>query len=46
MEIVFLPRANDDLDFWKKSGHSNIQKKIHNLLMAIMDSPFEGIGKP
>jgi toxin YoeB len=46
MEIVFLPKASDDLDFWKKSGNSIIQKKIHSLLIAIRDSPFEGIGKP
>ncbi|WP_316825744.1 Txe/YoeB family addiction module toxin [Pedobacter miscanthi] len=46
MEIVFLPKANDDLDFWKKSGNSIVQKKIHSLLVAINNSPFEGIGKP
>ncbi|MEH3116024.1 type II toxin-antitoxin system YoeB family toxin [Pedobacter terrae] len=46
MEIVFLPKANNDLDFWKKSGNSIIQKKIHSLLVAISASPFEGIGKP
>jgi len=46
MEIVFLPKANEDLDFWKKSGNTIIQKKIHSLLVAINNSPFEGIGKP
>ncbi len=35
MEIVFLPKANEDLDFWKKSGNTIIQKKIHSLLVAI-----------
>ena len=35
MEIVFLPRANDDLYFWKKSDNSIIQKKTHSLLVAI-----------
>jgi len=40
MEIVFLPRANDDLDFWKKSGNTIIQKKIHSLLSSIRDTPF------
>lgn len=30
MEIVFLPKANEDLDFWKKSGNTIIQKNIHS----------------
>ena len=46
MEIVFLPNANNDLDFWKKSGNTTIQKKIHSLLSSIRDTPFAGIGKP
>ncbi|MES2448707.1 MAG: Txe/YoeB family addiction module toxin [Bacteroidota bacterium] len=46
MEIVFLPRANEDFIFWKKSGNSIIQKKIQKLLIAISESPFNGIGKP
>ncbi|GGE54905.1 toxin YoeB [Pedobacter psychrotolerans] len=46
MEVVFLPTANEDLIFWKKSGNITIQNKIHQLLIAISNSPFEGIGKP
>ncbi|MES2276301.1 MAG: Txe/YoeB family addiction module toxin [Bacteroidota bacterium] len=46
MEIVFSPRAIEDLKYWKKSGNKAIQKKIENLLIAIQENPYEGIGKP
>ena len=46
MEIVFLPEAEADLDFWIKSGNKTILKKIANLIEAIGENPFEGIGKP
>jgi len=46
MEIAFTLRANDDVEFWKKSGNKVILKKIRNLLDSIQETPFEGIGKP
>lgn len=46
MEIVFLPEAEKDLDFWVKSGNKTILKKIAQLIEAIQENPFEGIGKP
>jgi len=46
MEVIFSPRALDDLNYWKKSGNKIIQKKIEKLLEAIQENPFEGIGKP
>lgn len=46
MELIFLPEAEDHLEFWKKSGNKTIQKKIDLLLRAILENPFEGIGKP
>jgi toxin YoeB len=46
MEIVFSAKAKKDLDFWTKSGNKNILKKISQLLRAIQENPFEGIGKP
>jgi toxin YoeB len=46
MEIIFSPRALEDLRFWRKSGNVAIQKKIEQLLLAIQVNPFEGIGKP
>ncbi len=46
MEIIFSPDAQKDLDFWKKSGKTNIQNKITTLLKSILETPFSGIGKP
>jgi toxin YoeB len=46
MEIVLLPDADNDLNFWKKTGNKPILKKIAQLIVAIKDSPFDGIGKP
>ena len=46
MEIVFSKKAQNDLQFWNKSGNKNIIKKISELLQDIQRSPFEGIGKP
>lgn len=46
MEIVLLPDADDDLNFWIKTGNKSILKKIAQLTAAISENPFEGIGKP
>lgn len=46
MEIIFSPQSLDDLQFWKQSGNLKIQKRIQLLLESIIETPFEGIGKP
>jgi toxin YoeB len=46
MEIEIFDEAQDDLDYWKKSGKTSILKKIKSLLESIQDTPFEGLGKP
>lgn len=46
MEVIFLPQADDDLNFWIKTGNKPILKKIAKLTEAIIENPFEGIGKP
>lgn len=46
MEIIYSEQAQSDLRFWLKSGNKKIQEKITNLLYAIQDDPFVGIGKP
>nr|WP_232335666.1 type II toxin-antitoxin system YoeB family toxin [Mucilaginibacter arboris] len=46
MEVIFTPQANADLKYWKQTGNKAIQKKIEQLILAIQESPFEGIGKP
>lgn len=46
MEIVYQPKALDDLKYWKKSGQKQIQVRILALIQSIQQTPFEGIGKP
>lgn len=46
MEIIYTPRAIQDLVYWRKSGNKAIQKKISALIDSIELNPFEGIGKP
>lgn len=46
MEIFYYDEAIADLQFWKKSGNKIIQKKIEQLIIAIQENPFTGIGKP
>lgn len=46
MEIGYSDIALEHLAYWKKSGNIKIQKKINQLLQAIEQNPFEGIGKP
>ncbi len=46
MEVSFSLKANEDLELWRKSGNRSIQSKISKLIDAIIESPFEGIGKP
>ena len=46
IKIIYLPRAQADLAYWKKSGNKGIQQRISKLIQSISDTPFEGIGKP
>lgn len=46
MEIVFLPEADKDLEFWVKTGNKVVLKKIASLIEDILKHPYEGIGKP
>lgn len=46
MEVIYSPRALDDIKYWKKSGNRAVQNKIKALLDAIQENPFEGVGKP
>ena len=46
MQIIYTPDAQDDLKYWVKTGNKPILKKILQLTNAIIESPFEGIGKP
>ncbi len=44
MEVVLSPKAQEHVHFWKTSGNKQIQKKIQDLLKAIGEDPFNGIG--
>ncbi|MBB3054835.1 Txe/YoeB family addiction module toxin [Mucilaginibacter gotjawali] len=46
MEIIYSDEALKDIEYWKKSGNKIVQRKIQQLLDAIEEDPFEGIGKP
>lgn len=46
MEIAYSAKALLDIEFWRKSGSKAIQKKISQLIVAIQDNPYKGIGKP
>jgi toxin YoeB len=46
MEIIYKLNAVEDLKFWRKSGNISIQKKIEQLIVAISNDPYKGIGKP
>jgi toxin YoeB len=46
VEIIYSDEAQQDITFWRKSGNKIIQKKIQQLIAAIEENPFEGIGKP
>ena len=45
MEVIYAPKSIEHLDYWKKSGNKAIQKKTDQLIQAITENPFEGIGK-
>ena len=44
--INFTAEALADIAYWKKSGNTIILKRIRQLLEAIQNDPFNGIGKP
>ncbi len=46
MEIKYLPQADEDLAFWKKTNNKPVLKKIAQLTRAILENPYTGIGKP
>jgi toxin YoeB len=46
MEIIYLPKADEDLMHWIKSGQKNILKKIALITSDILEHPYTGIAKP
>lgn len=45
MRICVSPEFSEDLESWKRSD-KKIAEKIKKLLLAIVENPYEGIGKP
>ena len=45
MQVTFSPQAKEDFDNWLKTNKS-VAKKIVQLIEAIRQNPFKGIGKP
>ncbi len=46
MEIIFMPQAQAEREYWKRTGNTRIMKRISALLTDILEHPFSGIGKP
>ena len=46
MEIIYSEIAQNDLVYWKEKGTEKIRFRISELIDAITQSPFFGIGKP
>ncbi len=46
MEVEYTPKALEDLMYWKKINNTIVLKKIRKLIENILETPFEGIGKP
>ena len=46
MQIIYTPKAKEHLDFWVNTGNKPILKKILELTRSVIESPYEGIGKP
>jgi toxin YoeB len=46
MEIIFSPKALEELQYWQKSGNTKVVEKIKLLIEEIQKTPFVGIGKP
>jgi len=46
MQIIYTPKAKEQLDFWVKTVNTPVLKKIVQLTRDIMEKPYEGLGKP
>ncbi|MEO3408134.1 Txe/YoeB family addiction module toxin [Mucilaginibacter sp. CAU 1740] len=46
MIVRFTKQADADLEYFNKSGNVQAIKKIKELLKAIVEDPYSGIGQP
>lgn len=45
MNLIFSSHAWEDYLYWQQTDKSTV-KRVHALIKAIQQTPFEGIGKP
>ena len=46
MQIELTSAAKEHLLFWQKTGNKAILIKIEKLVDAIVENPYQGLGKP
>jgi toxin YoeB len=46
MEVIFSPKAVNDINYWKNTNNVKVQSRITQLLESIIQNPFAGLGKP
>jgi toxin YoeB len=46
MQIELSSEAKEQIAYWQKIGNKTILKKIEKLTDAILENPYDGIGKP
>ena len=46
MEIIYFESAENHLNYFRKTNQIKILKKIRELLENILETPYQGIGKP
>lgn len=46
MEVIYLPIAQEHLEYWIKTGNKLIIKRIRMLQEDIIKNGYKGIGKP
>ncbi len=46
MEIIISETALEHISYWKKTNNKKVQQRIKQLTYAILNNPFQGIGKP
>lgn len=45
LEVFYTSQAREDLDYWRRKD-KRITAKIEELIEAIQQDPFQGLGKP
>ena len=44
--VLVTPRANEDIQFWIRSGNERVIKRINTLIESCQKTPETGIGHP